>query len=709
MSVQRYLDILARRLWVILFTLLIALIVAAAGSYVQQPIYSASATVRVAQAPADGIVEYVEYMYAERLLKTYGEILKSGPFLDETITRLKLKEMPEDLVKRIKVEVILNTELIKITADAPDPGQAAGIANTLASLLVERSQSLFFGGTKSAREIIEEQLRSTEENLQRNRTALKIAMGASPPIQETIDALTVEIKLGEEIYAGLMTQYEQAQLSEASQANNVTVSEPATVPRQPSKPRIALNLALAALVGLLAGLALAFLLESLDSTLHNVGDLEAVTHLPVLGLLPLAGGLRTPDRAIAFSNPAVSPTLVEAYRMLRTSILASGAGFLPRRLLITSPEAGTGKSIVSANLAVAIAQTGRRVVIVDADLRRSSQHKIFGLPNVTGLSTVLRGETGLEAALQETSYPNLRVLTAGPQPPDPAELLGSQPGIEFLAGLEGVADLVLVDSPPLLAVTDSAALLPHVDGSLLVVARDLTTSRRIQAACQLAEKVGGKITGVIFNRAQGDERYYSYHYDYGGPAHARYHERRRRKQTALALAGGLLLLGAVGVALLWRPSWTEYWTAAAGLVIRPSLPQPAESVPASTSAGRSGQPSPGTPAPQSPALLSPTITAGMTAGSALPVVPTPTPSLPRMAYIASTERGLRDGVFLYEDPVTAVPSPAWLQSGATIEVLEVDVYGRVLYGSPRWYRIRCSLGGRTYMGFVPATLVTWTP
>jgi capsular exopolysaccharide synthesis family protein len=705
MAVQQYIDILMRRIWIIVLTTLITFMVAAVGSYLQRPIYSASVTARVAQASTGGSVDYAEYVYADRLLQTYGEILKSRPFLEETLARLKVAETPEALADRVTVKVILNTELIRIIVEDQSPAQSAAIANMLASLLVERSQSLFFGGTKSAREIVEKQMNAAEANLQRNRTALQIALAASPRPQETIDALTSEVKLGEEIYASLLTQYEQVRLSEASRANSVTVSEPAVVPKKPSKPRTTLNLALGLLVGLLAGLALAFLSESLDPTLHTIGDLEAAAHLPVLGLLPMTGGLRSRRQRVVFSNPKANPALVEAYRMVRTRILSLAADSPPRSLLVTSPEAGTGKSTVSANLGVAIAQTGRRVVIVDADLRRSSQHEIFGLPNRTGLSSVLQRETSLETALQETEYQNLRVLTAGPQPTSPAELLGSEVAAEVIRGLNSLADLVLVDSPPILAVTDGAALLPCVDSILLVTARDQTTSRRVQAACQLVEKLGGTITGTIFNRAQGDERYYYYQYSYGGPAYARYRARRRQTRLILILVGVLLTLLVVltSAVLIWRPPWLQNWPMIATLVThRPALPS-TEPEPSPSGIWQAEASSMGTPAFSTPAPVQ------GTAAPALPGAHTATPLLPRPASIASAERGLRDGVFLYQDPVTAVPSTAWLQAGTPVEVLEVDVYGRVLYGSPRWYQIRCSLGGRTYTGYVPATLVTWTP
>ncbi len=164
MPIQQYIEILARRKWVILLVILTTLTVAAIGSYLQHPTYTASVMVRVAQA-STGSADYAEYYYAERLLKTYAEILKSRPFLLEVINRLNLSVTPEELAKRIKVDVVLNTELIKASVNAARPADAADIANMLASLLVERSQDLLFGGAKSACALLEDQLAVAEDNL----------------------------------------------------------------------------------------------------------------------------------------------------------------------------------------------------------------------------------------------------------------------------------------------------------------------------------------------------------------------------------------------------------------------------------------------------------------------------------------------------------------------------------------------------------------
>ncbi len=290
--------------------------------------------------------------------------------------------------------------------------------------------------------------------------------------QDRIEEQRTKIQLDEEIYANLLKQYEDARISEASRANAVTVAEPAVEPTKPSKPRPVLNITLGLLLGLCAGLVLAFLVETLDASLHTVGDLEAVARSSVVGVLPQGGSSgrkREQPLLFALENDRAS---AEAYRLLRARLFSGGQNALPKTVLVTSPEPGAGKSTVTANLAAAIAAADQRVIIIDADFRHPSLHEFFGLANQLGLSDVLLGSASLDAALSETAQsgagPHLQVLTTGPQPPNPSELLGTARMLEVIGALAARADRVLIDSAPLLSVADGALLAPQVDSVLLV-------------------------------------------------------------------------------------------------------------------------------------------------------------------------------------------------------------------------------------------------
>jgi capsular polysaccharide biosynthesis protein len=234
------------------------------GTFMIPATYSASATLRVAQAHS-GSIEYVDYMYAERLMNTCVEILRSRPALEETIQRLDLGVEPKVLVRQIKVEALSETELIRITVEDGNPWRARDIANTLGALLVEQSQSLYSGGSKSAREILEEQIEVIESNLEQDRASLETLMTRAGSTEAETDSLSNKIALEEETYGMLLSQYEQARVDEAMRANSISVVEAAVEPEAPSSPNKGLNIMLGALVGLAGGTGLAFLLENLDA------------------------------------------------------------------------------------------------------------------------------------------------------------------------------------------------------------------------------------------------------------------------------------------------------------------------------------------------------------------------------------------------------------------------------------------------------------
>lgn len=214
---------------------------------------------------------------------------------------------------------------------------------------------------------------------------------------------------------------------------------------------------------------------------------------------------------ITISNPR-SP-VAEAFRALRTNLEFSNLDKTLRALLVTSASAEEGKSTTLANLAVTIAQSGKRVILADADLRRPTQHQIFGLKNTAGLTDMVRDDTLLaNPPLQESSVPNLRVLTSGQLPPNPAEILGSKRMSEIIAALLERAEMVLFDAPPVLAVTDAAVLSSKVDGVLLVVSAGKTKRENARQAQGQLEKINARIVGAVLNNAKpetGAQYYYA--------------------------------------------------------------------------------------------------------------------------------------------------------------------------------------------------------
>jgi len=268
MEIREYVDILARRKIVVIVTLLVAVIAAGVVSSVLPSLYTATVTVRVAQASA-ATVEYLDSNYARRLLNTYVEMVRSRPLMEEVINRLDLSMSASSLSAQVSVESVADTELLRISVHDTNPVRATAVANTLGALVVEQGQLLYAGGTRSAREILEEQIMELEAGLQQQSAALDVLLQDPTTPQQTIDATLTRRRLEEETYASLLRQYEEARLAEASRANSVSVAEPAVLPDAPSSPRTKLNIALGAFVGLVGGVALGFLLESLQTVVDR--------------------------------------------------------------------------------------------------------------------------------------------------------------------------------------------------------------------------------------------------------------------------------------------------------------------------------------------------------------------------------------------------------------------------------------------------------
>lgn len=259
---QIYLDILVRQRWVIIGTALVTTVVFTAGTFLVAPTYSASTTLRVAQAHS-GSIDYVDYMYAQRLMNTYVEILRSRPMLEEAIRRLGLEMTPQNLAAAMRAEVLADTELIRISAGDRNPWRARDIANTLADLLVEQSQSLYSGGSKSGREILQEQLEAVESDLAQGRERLRELTNTEDSSEAGVEALEKRISLQEETYLMLLGEYEKARLDEAMRANSISVIEAAIAPENPSRPNKRLNILLGALVGIGGGIGLALVFDNL--------------------------------------------------------------------------------------------------------------------------------------------------------------------------------------------------------------------------------------------------------------------------------------------------------------------------------------------------------------------------------------------------------------------------------------------------------------
>ena len=292
--------------------------------------------------------------------------------------------------------------------------------------------------------------------------------------------------------------------------------EPAELPVAPAGGE-KMTLIFGGILGLFLGGGLAFFLKYLENSIRTPDDVGQHLNLPVLGIVPRISGAqasRTPCLVLP-ENSKTAPA--EAYRNLRTNILFSGNGNKPRTIVVASTEPGEGKSLTVANLGMALAQAGQKVLLVDADLRDPMLHEVFGVDRNTGLSAVLAGELSLDDAIAETDIHNLSILTSGSVPDNPSEILGSDQMRDIIHHIRERYGIVLLDSALVLGITDTSVLASESDAVLMVIKTGAATRRALGIAIAQLELVGAKICGVVLNDVdvRRDRYYHCYCSPYG--------------------------------------------------------------------------------------------------------------------------------------------------------------------------------------------------
>jgi len=508
MEARQYVALLRKWLWLVI---LLAVIAAAASFVISRRstrVYQASVTLMVNQAanPA-ATAGYSDILTSERLAQTYASLLVSRPVLDETAQRLGIS--PRLLEGAITVTRVRDTQLLQIKVDGTIPELTAQIANTLPEVFVARNAEMQLGRVAASKSKLEEEIANTEKDLADTQQQLKT-------ITDDAQRTRLETSLAQyrSTYSTLVASYQQVKLAEAQATNNIVVAEPAAVPDRPIRPRTQTNVLLATVAGALLALGIAFLIEYLDDTIKTPDDVTRVSGLTTLGAIARLKDSGGPRQSVTWLRTK-SPES-EAYRTLRTNIQFSSVDNPIRSLLVTSSSPGEGKSTTTANLAAVLAQTDQRVIVVDTDLRRPVLHKVFGVPNNIGLTTsLLAGENlSLEDYLQPTEIDTLSVLTSGPIPPNPSELLGSHRMQHLIEVLTQAADIVIFDSPPVLAVTDAVVMGRQMDGVLMVADAGSTREHALAQATAELQKTGANVLGVALNRLDTRRGGYYYYYYY---------------------------------------------------------------------------------------------------------------------------------------------------------------------------------------------------
>ncbi|MFA5787051.1 MAG: polysaccharide biosynthesis tyrosine autokinase [Actinomycetota bacterium] len=514
MELKTYLAVLRERIGIVLLATLVTLVAGLFFSFRQTPVYSAQTKLLVRPiltvSSSSGANSVYEALVSRQSVGDEAEFVRSPEVAEKVADELRLSDPPETLINSIKVSTVASTAILAITAESTDPVRARDLADGFANAYLDVRREVAAASLVAASRALGEQLQAVQQ--QASDLSGEMAGEKDPTKKSALasqrDALIAQL--------GVL-QAKAAELSPGALLPNSggQIVQPASTPSRPSRPNHTRNGMLGLTLGLALGVGAAFLLDTLDERVRTQEDAESILGTSVLGTIPPVATWDRRERSYLASVADPKSPAAEAYRGLRTNLRFVGVDGDLKTIAVTSASAGEGKTATVANLAVTLAATGARVVAVSADLRKSRLHRFFGVPNEVGMSQVLSGQASLEEAIQSPGVPGLRLLSSGKAPPNPAELLASPRFDQVLKELSRVADFVLVDTPPVLAVSDASVIAPRVDGVLLVI--DGKSTRRgagVHSAEQLRQ-VGARILGGVLNEfSPGAKAGYRHGYEY---------------------------------------------------------------------------------------------------------------------------------------------------------------------------------------------------
>lgn len=524
LDLRAYLHVLRNRKWIVVGIVVIVVSAAMAFTFRQTPIYRAEAEVLLRARSSDSLFNPqagLAYGDPTRRIQTEIQVLRSPEVARRAADQLGFRA-------KASGRPLGQTDVVVVSATSPDPRRAAKVANAFAAAYVEfrRDQEVediaaSVSGLQAKIDEIQAQIDSAAPRAAPTTTAKPAAGAAKTTSTTTIDSAERQSLISQQ--AAFKQQLDQLAVSQSIRTGGAQVVARAVVPTAPVSPTPVRNAVLALVVGLMFGVAGAFVIDHLDDTVKTREDVERVSRgWPVLALIPAVKGWRNEERTRVVADEDPKAPAAEAYRSLRTSINFMGIDRTLQTIQVTSSNPGEGKTSTVANLAVTLSAAGKRVVIVDCDLRRPRIHKFFGLSNSVGFTDVVLGEVPLSAALQHVPDHNrVLLLGSGTLTPRPSELLSSRRVTDVFDSLKKSADIILIDSPPVLPVTDPAVLSHSVDAVVVVVRARQTSSDDVQRTRQLLGQIDAPVMGIVLNGI-GKSSEYDYQYAYEHP------QKRRR-------------------------------------------------------------------------------------------------------------------------------------------------------------------------------------
>lgn len=485
---------IVRRKWLVLIAALVCAGSALVMTALQDPVYRAESRVALRKLPGDTVFGSGEQTVrnAQRTIETEIQVLQSRLVARRVAESLGLTGTPPPATGT----AVGTADVIAVSVRSGSPESAQTLADAYVFAYIETRRLEIETGLNAAITQLEQRIATLNARIQEIDDEIAAAP-ADEQQQLARDLATRRATAVDQVNA-LQTPLDQLQIDASLSSGGAQLVQPAALPSSPIEPTPMRTVLLALIAGLCVGLAAAFVLDRLDNSVRSSADLETASQgAPVLSVVP--EGTMTAGRPLALSSPA--DPAVEAYRTLRTNLQFLGVERRMKIIQVTSAMAGDGKSTTAANLAVVFAQAGNRVLLIDADLRRPRQHEIFGIDGTVGLTTALIGDS-LEIAPSEFDVEGgrLYVLPSGRVPTNPSELAAGKRMKLLLEQVAERIDIIILDSPPLLAVTDSLALSSRAD-AVIVVASDCVTSRRqVAEAVGSLTRVSAPFVGTVMNR-----------------------------------------------------------------------------------------------------------------------------------------------------------------------------------------------------------------
>lgn len=514
-DLRQYVTMVIRWWWLLILGTVVAAVMGYAISQRQPRVYEASTTLMVGQSFQAINLDTRDIQTSEQLAQTYADIARRQPVLQAALDELHLSTSWKSLKANTRVKIIAGTQLLEIRVEADSPEKAQHLADEIARQLIRLSPTADLQDQENslAKRFVQAQLEILQTKIETGQAQiLDLEAGlASPQSADEAQSMRSNINTLERLVADWQANYMDLLTFENGKrsSNYLTVIESAQVDPSATRPRVLLNTLLAGMVGLALALGGVFGREFFDDTLQSDSDLDRALGLGSLGSVGRFETSAQSSQLIAVKKPFSLPS--EAYRIIRGNIQLTASGRSAKTLMVTSPEPGDGKSVAVANLGVVMAQAGLKTIVVDGDLRRPTIHHIFDLPNLGGLSGMLLApEFDVASYLRDTPVDNLKVITSGILPRNPSELLSSPRMKTLIGALKDMADVVIFDSPPVLAVADATALSAQMEGVILLFKAGRTRRGAAQQAALHLQRVGANVLGGILNGAQNSLKdYYS--------------------------------------------------------------------------------------------------------------------------------------------------------------------------------------------------------